>query len=64
MEMVTISSSAGHMAKPTLEPLVALPQWHSCPSAPGSGIGSLCYKLTNSPSDYPKFFTVEGWDRT
>ena len=59
MGMVTISSSTGHMAKPTLEALLALPQWHSCLSVLGSGIAFLCCKLTNRPSDYPQFITVE-----
>lgn len=66
MGMVTISSSAGHMAKPLF------PHWNPCllgPSGipacvPGSGIASLYYKLTNSSFDYPKFITVEGWDST
>ena len=50
MRTVTISSSIDHTAKRTLEPAVALPQEHSCPSVAGSGISSLCCKLTNSPS--------------
>lgn len=48
MRTVTISSSTDHTAKCTSEPAVALPQEHSCLSVPGSGISSLCCKLTNS----------------